>query len=253
MLLQEQRTQDLQYLFPYHYLVEYKDGNVCINRHWAWAINYLGRIELVCRTISELKFDTLLDVGCGDGKLVSVLSSKYKDKKFCGIDYSRRAIGLARALCDNSNVEFKVENIITSEKKHKYDVVTLIEVVEHLPPEDLSSFLESVKHCMNSGAYLICTVPSLNLPVPKKHFQHFSMRKLEELLKNAGLDVVHGEMIDGNHFAFSLFKKVFINRLYYVNSPRLQNYLYSVYKRLCLNDQGQKGNAIFMIARNPTK
>jgi 2-polyprenyl-3-methyl-5-hydroxy-6-metoxy-1,4-benzoquinol methylase len=145
LLSEKQQIQEEQYHFPYHHLVDYTGKNISLLRQWPWALSYLGRIELACDTLKSLGFQTLLDIGCGDGKLLSVLSDIYKEKEFYGIDYSEQAIVLAKLLCKNMNVEYTVEDIISSPKNKQFDVVTLIEVIEHIPPENLHSFLVNVK------------------------------------------------------------------------------------------------------------
>jgi len=251
MLSANQESQENQYAFPYHHLVDYGDGIIQINRLWAWAINYLGRIEIICQTLKTIEFSNLLDIGCGDGKLLGVLSSQYGDKVFTGIDYSSQAIRLANSLCSSDCVGFREEDIYKSNKADKFDVVTLIEVAEHIPPDNLHKFICCVIEYMRPGGYLICTVPSINIPIPKKHYQHFSSQMMIDVVAKAGLEVIHSEMIDGTSFFFRMLKRLFFNKLFYVSSSRLHNYLFSIYKRDCLWNQGKKGNGVFVIAKKP--
>jgi 2-polyprenyl-3-methyl-5-hydroxy-6-metoxy-1,4-benzoquinol methylase len=148
MLSTNQKAQEKKYVFPYHHLVDYQNKNISFFKMWPWALNYLGRIDLVCNALASLEFNTLLDIGCGDGKLLSILSDIYEEKKFCGIDYSEQAIALAKLLCKNMNVQYYAEDVLLAPKDRFFDIVTLIEVIEHIPPENLHAFLLSVKKHM---------------------------------------------------------------------------------------------------------
>ena len=100
MLDDIQNKQEGQYHFPYHYLVDYRKQGTSFFKYWAWSINYLGRIHLVIKTLEDLYFERLLDIGCGDGKLLSILSEYFDSDnvQYKGIDYSEQAIELANAL-----------------------------------------------------------------------------------------------------------------------------------------------------------
>ncbi|MDC0376153.1 class I SAM-dependent methyltransferase [Pelagibacteraceae bacterium] len=53
--------------------------------------------------LNEIKKDdqsikSIVDVGCGDGRITKELSETFNTKKILGIDYSSKAINLAKAL-----------------------------------------------------------------------------------------------------------------------------------------------------------
>ena len=245
-----QRVQEMQYAFPYHHLVEYRDRGISLTRHWAWALNYLGRLDLVHRALEEIKFESLVDIGCGDGKLVASLCSDFKSKTLHGIDYSPQAILLANGLCNAPNVEFSARDITAGERTGRlYDVATLIEVIEHIPPADVHSFLVAARGLLRPGGYLICTTPSKVLPLPRKHFQHFTMEQLAGAFEAAGFDVEFTDHIDGRSRVFGLARRLFMNRLYCVTSGKLQGALFGLYKVLCLRNQGSRGEGLYLVAR----
>lgn len=66
----------------------------------------------------------------------------------------------------------------------KFDAVTLVEVLEHIPPQQAQRFLQAVSWHMRPGAKLVVTVPHSNKPVQPKHYRHFSSQSLQELLGN---------------------------------------------------------------------
>jgi SAM-dependent methyltransferase len=247
---ERQHVQEMQYAFPYHHLVEYSHRGISLTRQWAWALNYLGRLELVHRALDGIKFESLVDIGCGDGKLIASLCSEFKTKSFHGIDYSQQAILLANGLCRAPNAKFSVRDIVNQPPaEDRFDVATLIEVVEHIPPAELPAFLAAAKQTLRPGGYLICTTPSTVLPLPRKHFQHFTMKQLVRLFEDAGFDVETKDHIDGRSVAFSAARRLFANRFYCVTSGKLQGALFRLYKKLCLRNQGEKGEGLYLVAR----
>ena len=88
----------------------------------------------------ELKDKTLIDVGCGGGLLCENLAEHSKEVK--GIDMSNEAIKIAKTHQSLKNLKIDYEEIalesLLKKSKKKYDVLTCMELVEHVPdPEKL--------------------------------------------------------------------------------------------------------------------
>ena len=88
----------------------------------------------------DLKDKTLIDVGCGGGLLCENLAEHSKEVK--GIDMSNEAIEIARTHQTLKNLKIDYEEIalesLLKKSKKKYDVLTCMELVEHVPdPEKL--------------------------------------------------------------------------------------------------------------------
>ncbi len=85
---------------------------------------------------------TVLDVGCGDGRLIYFLQKT--NRNICrGIDISTTAIKLAKKLKLNVS---KVQNIETALRREKrYDYVVLSEFIEHIPdPEVIMALVSKI-------------------------------------------------------------------------------------------------------------
>ena len=97
------------------------------------------RINFIKENI-DLEDKSLIDVGCGGGLLCENLTSK--NTKVKGIDMSNEAIEIAKAhqSLNNLNIDYQkisLEELIKESKK-KYDVLTCLELIEHVPdPEKL--------------------------------------------------------------------------------------------------------------------
>jgi len=103
------------------------------------------RTEFI-RSRVELKNKTLIDVGCGGGLLCENLAPITKEVK--GIDMSKDAIEIAKTHQSLNNFKINYEAIsldgLLEISKKKYDVLTCMELVEHVPdPKKL------IKDCVN--------------------------------------------------------------------------------------------------------
>lgn len=106
------------------------------------------------------------------------MSVDFNDKKVVGIDYSKRAVDLARAL--NPDLVFFNNDIINDSLEDKFDAITLIEVFEHIPLEMCNDFVSGLSNLLNENGKIYLTVPHENKSVSYKHFQHFSYSRLYE-------------------------------------------------------------------------
>ena len=94
---------------------------------------------------SILEGKKILDVGCGGGILAEALSEL--GANVTGIDASENTIGVAKSHSKsiNSNVRFiqnTIEEFIASNPDEKFDVITCLEMLEHVPSPG-----EIIKNC----------------------------------------------------------------------------------------------------------
>jgi 2-polyprenyl-3-methyl-5-hydroxy-6-metoxy-1,4-benzoquinol methylase len=177
----QQRIQERQYEYPYHYIPSWSDGKFSQVRHWSWGYRYFGGIKIVLDQLKKFSFDSLLDVGCGDGRFLREISLRYSDVRLLGIDKSKRAISLANAI--NDFVTYKECNLLENSLNGDFDIATAIEVLEHIPPDKISVFLEAIAKSIKDKGCLILTVPHVNKVVTDKHYQHFTGMDLRKLLE----------------------------------------------------------------------
>ena len=175
--------QDRQYAFPYHHLPHFVDGIGVRSRALGWGLEYLCYSLELKNRVEDLNPRSVLDVGCGDGRFLGLLTDVVERK--LGIDLSERAINLARAF--RPDLDYRVCDVRDVEER--FDVVTLIEVLEHVPDEIMTKFLNSVVERLRPGGSLLVSVPSKVMPFVKKHFRHYDEELLRETLDRAGLPV----------------------------------------------------------------
>lgn len=174
--------------------------------------------------LEQLEFDSLVDIGCGDGRFLHDLSVWFPGKTLLGIDCSSIAIGWARRM--NPELAFDIQDILADPLPAVYSVATLLDVIEHVPPGQLEDFVNGLLGAVRPGGYLILTVPHTNMPLDPKHYQHFNPQKLDHLLKGK---VARRQylLFDGRRWPIRLLLKLMggNGRHFIITSRRLANLL----------------------------
>ena len=95
----------------------------------------------------------LLDVGCGAGLLSEAMA--YRGADVTGLDLSSSVLAAARqhAQISNLSIEYVEKPVETfaAENAESYDVITCMEMLEHVP--DPSSIVKSVAQTLKPGGY----------------------------------------------------------------------------------------------------
>jgi len=226
-------SQESQYAFPYHYIPSFENGHFCQHLYWSWGFRYLGGTELVLSILAEEPFESLADIGCGDGRFLREVSIRFPGKTLVGIDYSARAINLARAM--NPDLNYECLDICSERAVNQnFDVVTLVEVLEHIPVESVNDFVYSLASCQKPGSRLILTVPHKNKPVQVKHYQHFDSATLRKVVEPY-YEVEHIVFFDKMTHIFSrLISGLLGNSFFILNNRVLLDALFNIYRRYFL-------------------
>jgi SAM-dependent methyltransferase len=183
-----QKIQENQYDFPYHYIPEWGNSLFEAHKHWPWALRYIGGLKLVSDECLSEDFSALIDVGCGDGRFLREMKRLAPGKSYKGVDYSEASIRYAKAF--NPDIDYVCADVEDLKEDHnRYDVLTLIEVVEHIPPEKVEAFLRACRQMVQPGGRIILTVPHANKPLNDKHYRHFREADLEPLMASISSDV----------------------------------------------------------------
>jgi SAM-dependent methyltransferase len=238
----EQRVQDDQYAFPYHYIPRWEGGfsQAVVLR---WGYEYAAYTGHLLDRLAQLEFDSLLDVGCGDGRLVYELQRHFGNaRNFVGVDYSERAVRLAQAM--NPSGTYLCADVVEDDLPGQpFDAVTLVETLEHIPPERVHAFVEGLRKRTRDGGTLLVSVPSSNIPVQKKHYQHFDLASLTAAL------APHFQVRDHafiNHLSpwAKLLERVMANGLYALREPRLLSLGYRTYLRYWLHADAKSAKRV---------
>jgi 2-polyprenyl-3-methyl-5-hydroxy-6-metoxy-1,4-benzoquinol methylase len=226
----EQRIQDDQYEFPYHYIPAREGGQFSQTRHWPWGFRYLGGIRVILDQLEGVSFDSLVDVGCGDGRFLREVADRYPEADLLGVDYFQRAVNMANAM--NPELEYRCRDITEESPRRHYDVATMVEVLEHIPPDDVDEFVGAVAERVRPEGVIVATVPHENKAVTNKHFQHFDRRTLRAALEGPfeALRLVPFDDV------YSLGLRAWARLLggrgdnFLITNPRFRSWFYDVYE-----------------------
>ena len=217
------QLQDSEYEFPYHHIPHFgKNGIPSKIRFLAWGFEYLCYMKHVRDTVLGFKPSSLLDVGCGDGYFLGSIGSAIP--RTCGADLSERGIALAKAI--HANIDYKC--IDAAKLDEQFDVVTAIETLEHIPDDVLPSFVQTLADRTKSGGHIVITVPSVNLPMAKKHYRHYDaalLKKHMNLPELTPIDVT--SLICQKDKVFYNFKRFSNNRLWTVELPMVNKFFWN--------------------------
>jgi len=138
----------------------------------------------------------LLDIGIGRGEMLTCFD-KWGYKNHLGIDISPstvkfcKSIGLRCELIDDT-IEY------LKNKPYNYDLITLLDVLEHVPRETIIDFLKAVHGSLKDNAILIIQVPNLQAPDGQLHMYNdithmvgFIEHSLAQVLITAGFTNFH--------------------------------------------------------------
>jgi len=95
--------------------------------------------------LKTLSFDTVLEFGCGFGRITKILLENFPIKKYVAFDLSPDQISNAKKLCkDFKNINFHVSTIQDFKIDEKFDLVIGIEVLLHVPPDNIEQTMNEL-------------------------------------------------------------------------------------------------------------
>ena len=147
---------------------------------------YMTRVKIVLEQLpDDVSNIEILDIGCGDGRTTYELA-KYA-KRVVGIDPVERAIDFAKILGKRENVEYYVmdaENLDFFEDA-QFDAVTCLEVIEHIPPENISITLKGLRRILKPrGVFIISTLNGARRKQPNPHhYNEYTIEEVKEIVK----------------------------------------------------------------------
>lgn len=234
--------QESQYEFPYHYLPQVVGGAFSQARVLSWGYEYQSYIDYIVSVLKSLPArKSLIDIGCGDGRLIYELHRALPTLSISGSDFSSRALALAHAFTPSAELS-------TDLPGGTFDAFTLIEVLEHIPPDEISDFLKSVSAIVSSGGIGIVTVPSDTTPVQRKHYQHFSEETLRDALAPY-FTVTEVRHLNSLHPEVRLMQRMLTNRFFAVTHAGLLSWWYRRYTTRHLQARPQTGKRLLAVVR----
>jgi len=201
---------NVDYFLPYHWTIREHD-------FFTSGVMYFGYLKIIDSLIKKYTNTEQikhLDIGCGDGRATLYFNDNNPNLESTGIDLSDRAIAYAKLLDISQKVNFTTKNLF--EIDEKYNLISMVEVLEHIDIDILENFLKHVNKILLVDGLLILSVPSLNLPtyLHKGHIQHFSENSLRALLGKSDFEITQTTYQHNMNYSFFLSKNLIVRAVY---------------------------------------
>ncbi len=107
-------------------------------------------------TLKTIKFNSLLDVGCGRGEFLRQLSVIFPNVEFMGIDLSPLMVKTTQSK------RIKAQCIDLCKLDKKFQVITAVfDMVNYLNQKELKRFMRCIDERLEDDGYFICDINSL--------------------------------------------------------------------------------------------
>lgn len=117
------------------------------------------KIATAKNILGSLEFESLLDVGCASGYMVSQIQKSFPGKKYYGVDIYDKAIKFAKQRYPS--IRFKVGSADKLPfKEGEFDLITCYETIEHV--ENPGSSLKEMRRVLKKRGTLILAMDSGN-------------------------------------------------------------------------------------------
>ena len=124
------------------------------------------RLDTVAKALKEHGVSSVLDLGCGEGKLMQRLIKERGFQRIVGVDPSVRTLEKAKrrlyldragdAMAERVTLQFG--SLTYGDRRwHGFDAATLVEVIEHIEPHRLSALALSVFGDARPGLVIVTT------------------------------------------------------------------------------------------------
>lgn len=152
--------------------------------------------EMINILMNENRLKSILDVGCGTGRLVKFLKEAGYEVKGC--DLSTEAVRFAQKLVPGQISQARARKLPF--KNNSFDIITSISVIEHLNKKEAHKFFNEAKRVLKSKGILFLVTPNFATPIRyfqgKKwfgysdptHIVFYTPKSLSQLLKKYGFE-----------------------------------------------------------------
>ncbi len=143
------------------------------------------RLEAVLAALKTSGARKVLDLGCGEGRLLSLLLGEHQFTDILGMDVSYRALEIAQDKLkldrlpptQRERIALVHGSLIYRDKRLEgFDAAAVVEVIEHLDPPRLAAFERSVFEFARPGTVVVTTPNAEYNPkfetLPAGHFRH---------------------------------------------------------------------------------
>jgi SAM-dependent methyltransferase len=251
--MKPQNIQESLYEFPYHHLLSAEPGNIWrVARVLFWGYDYLALLETVCDLVIRYQPKRLIDFGCGDGRLTKELIRKNQELFVTGVDTSERALAFARAFCfGNERVRLYQSLSRIDSSFLPVDAIVAMEVLEHIPPVELAKVIAQLRSVLDAGGIFIVTVPTTNIPLNPKHYQHFTLETFLPYV-DEWFELVEHLYVHRVGWAWDMLRRMVVNRFFAADFSLWLRLTTTLYKRFIMSATPKTGLHLVAVFRTAT-
>jgi SAM-dependent methyltransferase len=138
--------------------------------------------------------ESLLEVGCGTGFVLSAIASSRKWEHLYGSELHEAGLAFARTRLNGTAAELiQMDARKIPDAYSNMDVIGAFDVIEHI--EEDTAVLRGIHRALKPGGGLIVTVPQhqwlwSNIDEYSHHVRRYSARELHRKIRHAGFDLV---------------------------------------------------------------
>jgi predicted TPR repeat methyltransferase len=156
-------------------------------------------VDNIARVIAEPR--SILDIGCGTGRYLQQMNTRWPGSHFEGIDISKEIVEkFTRKLLPSITIhilDIETDERFHIEKKEKFDLICMIGIVQILSLKRIHHILEKVNMmCRVSGHVYV----QFNVETEEKKssvgYKRYSLPELEALLIEHGFEIMKSERTD---------------------------------------------------------
>lgn len=167
-----------------------------------WPAHADQEAELMA-TIGHLGPASILEIGVGFGRIGGLLTRRWPDARYVGVDISPDRVAEARARLDSgidSRVEVMEADIVEWVPYGRYDLVIAVEVLMHIRPADLAGVIEKMKRTARQHVYTVDWVEPIHpmkAVAPWNFLHDYAAHGLQLVTMTGRQGIHHWEWPDG--------------------------------------------------------
>tara|TARA_A100001015_G_scaffold229493_1_gene259508 strand:+ start:21 stop:521 length:501 start_codon:yes stop_codon:yes gene_type:complete len=108
------------------------------------------------KLLSDQNIKIILDLGCGDGRILREFALKYPDKKFVGFDLSEKNIEMAKEKYSLDNISYILGNAVNEfDLQEKIDLVYSFSFIQYFNLENSKKLSNNINQILNNKGFVV--------------------------------------------------------------------------------------------------
>lgn len=168
--------------------------------------------NLATFVVSKVHRDSVLDIGCGSGLVLSLMQGQGKD--ISGLEPNEGLIEISKKLYGDLSIRHgNAEDI--DKIGLKMDTIIMMDVLEHIKDDEAQ--LQKLHNALKKGGRIIIIVPASKILYGKRdirhgHYRRYSRKELKDKIAGNGFDVVMLRYWNALAFLPYFFSEKVLNR-----------------------------------------